>query len=144
MSLSAFSIFLSCTWKTLRCILSIFKRYGPSVAQSLYIKRQGVCYFPPPFRDARWLRVVGQTAGISIIWICYRIDIISSRRLLPSYPLYVLFPSFRHLRIYPFQSFSFFPFLLRLSVYLFAMSLSLSSFSFSPSSATALPSSIVT
>lgn len=91
------------------------------VAQSLYIKRQGVCYFPPPFREARWLRIVGQTAGISIIWICYRIDIISSRRLLSSC-LYIslrslsVFSPSSYLSFHRFSPFSFFLFYLLINI----------------------------
>lgn len=47
---------LQCARETPRCILSIFKRHGPSarVAQSLYIKRQGACSsLPPSSRSVR-------------------------------------------------------------------------------------------
>lgn len=112
------------------------------VAQPLYIKRQGVCYFPPLSRDARWFRVVGQQQALasygfvteSILYTAFYLRV----------PILCTF-SFRSFAIFIFIHFR----LSRSFLYYFAYKcisslVSFSSFSSPPLSAAALSSSVVT
>lgn len=102
MSFTVFSIFLS----SLRGRHSVaFCLYLSAtgclfVAQPLYIKRQGVCYFPPLSRVARWFRVVGQTAGIR-----HHMDLLPNRYYTPPF-----IPSCSYLLCVLYVLFSIFPF----------------------------------
>lgn len=138
-----FSIFLSCAWKTLRCILSIFKRYGPSVRGSASIyKASGSLLFSAAFSRRTLVSVVGQQQALasygfvteSILYTAFYLRV----------PILCTF-SFRSFAIFIFIHFR----LSRSFLYYFAYKcisslVSFSSFSSPPLSAAALSSSVVT